>query len=86
MIDLRKIKLGISPFGGSIYLYRHGKDPALALDQIPFEAEVFRCLVDYMFHDVDCDCIKVSKEVYFGDEVYEISVRRMEGIINNETD
>lgn len=39
-MELNKVKLGHSPLTDTIFLYRHGKDPALALDKREAEADV----------------------------------------------
>lgn len=56
---LDKIKLAHSPLTDSIYIYRHGKDPALALEKRDAEADVFSVLVDHMMHDAPKGSIKV---------------------------
>lgn len=68
---LDKIKLGHSPLTDSIYLYRHGKDPALALEKRDAEADVFSVLIDHMMHDAPNGSIKV---VTLGSKQYEIRV------------
>lgn len=45
---LDNIKLGYSPLSDTIYMYRHGKDPALALDKREAEADVVTVLVRHM--------------------------------------
>lgn len=50
-MDLNKIKLGHSPISDTIFLYRHGKDPTLALDKREAGADVMSVLVAHMMHD-----------------------------------
>lgn len=68
---LDKIKLTHSPLTDSIYLYRHGKDPALALEKRDAEADVFSVLVDHMMHGAPKGSIKV---VELDGKQYEIRV------------
>jgi hypothetical protein len=49
-MDLDKVKLSHSPLTDTIYLYRHGKDPALALEKRAADADVFAVLVAHMMH------------------------------------
>ena len=71
MIDLKNIKLGYSPLSDSIYLYQHGKDPALALDKREAEADVMAVLVKHMMHDAPKGSEKV---VMLGNKKYMIRV------------
>ena len=46
---LTNIKLGYSPLGtGTIYLYRHGKDPNLAIEKREAEADVMKVITEKM--------------------------------------
>lgn len=54
-MNLNAIKLGHSPLTDTIFLYRHGKDPSLALDKREAEADnvgqnCTRCEHDYECH------------------------------------
>lgn len=68
---LDKVKLGHSPLTDTIFLYRHGKDPALALDKREAEADVMAVLVAHMMHDAPNGAVKV---VTLGDKQYTIRV------------
>ena len=70
-MDLRKIKLGYSPLSDTIYLYRHGKDPALALDKRTAEADVMSVLVAHMMHDAPKGSEKV---ITLGNKRYTVKV------------
>ena len=48
---MENIKLAHSPLTDTIYIYRHGKDPALALDKREAEADVMAVVVDHMMHN-----------------------------------
>lgn len=71
MVDLRKIRLGHSPLTDTIFLYRHGKDPALALDRREAEADVMAVLVAHMMHDAPNGSQKV---ITLGDKQYIVRV------------
>lgn len=71
MIDLNKIKLGHSPLTDTIFLYRHGKDSALALDKREAEADVMAVLIDHMMHNAPKGSQKV---ITLGDKQYTIRV------------
>lgn len=59
MTDLNKIKLGHSPLTDTIFLYRHGKNPGLALDKREAEADVMAVIVAHMMHDAPKGSVKV---------------------------
>ena len=48
---MKNIRLAHSPLTDTIFLYRHGKDPGLALDKREAEADVMAVLVAHMMHD-----------------------------------
>jgi len=50
-MDLNRVRLGHSGLTDKIYLYRHGKDPHLALDRREAEADVMTVLIDHMMHN-----------------------------------
>lgn len=70
-MDLNKIKLGHSPISDTIFLYRHGKDPTLALDKREAEADVMSVLVTHMMHDAPKGSEKI---VTIGNKQYLIKV------------
>ena len=70
-MDLSKIKLGYSPLSDSIYLYRHGKNPNMALDKRPAEADVMAVLVEHMMYGAPKGA---EKTVEFGDKKYVVRV------------
>ena len=70
-MDLNKIKIGHSPLTDTIFLYRHGKDPALALDKREAEADVISVLVQHMMYGAPKGS---EKTVQFGDKKYKIRV------------
>lgn len=70
-MELDKVKLGHSPLTDTIFLYRHGKDPALALDKREAEADVMAVLVEHMMHDAPKGSEKV---ITLGDKQYTIRV------------
>jgi len=71
MTKLDNIKLGYSPLSDSIYMYRHGKDPGLALDKREAEADVMAVLVQHMMHDAPKGA---EKTIEFGTKKYVIRV------------
>ena len=70
-MDLNKVKLGYTPLSDSIYLYRHGKDPNVALDKREAEADVMTVLVEHMMYDAPKGAEKV---IEFGDKKYVVRV------------
>ena len=70
-MNLKNVKLGHSPLTDTIFLYRHGKDPAFALDKREAEADVMAVLVDHMMHDAPKGSEKV---ITLGDKQYTIRV------------
>ena len=70
-MDLSKIKLGHSTLTDTIFLYRHGKDVGLALDNREAEADVMSVLVAHMMHDAPKGSEKV---ITMGDKKYKIRV------------
>lgn len=70
-MNLKNIKLGYSPLSDNIYLYRHGKDPKVALDKRKAEADVMAVLVEHMMHDAPEGA---EKTIEFGDKKYIVRV------------
>lgn len=68
---LSNVKLAHSPLTDTIYLYRHGKDPALALDKREAEADVMAVLVAHMMHHAPRGSEKV---ITLGDTQYTVRV------------
>jgi len=81
MSVLNKIKLAHSPLTDSIYLYRHGKDPALALEKRDAEAAVMAVLVEHMMHETTRGSRKV---ITIGDRKFEIIVRPIDAAKGEE--
>lgn len=73
---LENIKLGHSPLTDTIYLYRHGKDPALALDKREAEGDVMAVLIEHMMHQAPDGAEKI---VSFGDARYLVRVTPITG-------
>jgi len=76
-MELNKVKLGYSPLTDTIFLYRHGKDHALALDKREAEADVMAVLVAHMMHGAPKGSEKV---ITLGDKQYTIMVTPNVGI------
>lgn len=71
MTDLARIRLGHSPITDTIFLYRCGKDPALALDKREAEADVMSVLVAHMMHDAPKGS---QKTISLGEKKYIVRV------------
>lgn len=71
MTELGKIKLGHSPLTDTIFLYRHGKNPEVALDKRDAEADVMSVLIDHMMHGAPNGSEKV---ITLGDKKYTVRV------------
>lgn len=70
-MKLDNIKLGHSPLTDTIFLYRHGKDPALALDRREAEPDVMAVLIAHMMHNAPRGSEKI---ITLGDKKYTVSV------------
>jgi hypothetical protein len=70
-MSLDKIKLGYSPLTDSIYLYRHGKDPCLALEKREAEADVMSVVVEHMMNEAPNGA---EKKIRLGDKKYILRV------------
>lgn len=68
---LDKIKLGHSPLTDTIFLYRHGEDPALALEKREAEADVMTVLIEHMMYNAQKGSQKIIR---LGDRKYKIVV------------
>lgn len=66
-MSLSKIKLGHSALTDRIFLYRHGKDPNVAIEKRNAEADVMAVLVDHMMHDAPNGS---EKTITLGDKKY----------------
>ena len=51
MNGLSRVRVGFSPLSGRIMLYRHGKDPRVALERRDAEAQVVSAVVEWVMHD-----------------------------------
>ena len=72
MIDLNKIKLGYSPLSDSIYLYRHGANPSVALDKRYAESDVLVVVTEMMMDDAPNGA---TKDYILGKNRYRITVK-----------
>lgn len=50
---IENIKIGVSALDATVYLYRHGKNPNLALEQRAANADLFAALVTHLFFDTE---------------------------------
>jgi len=75
MIDLAKIKLGVSELTNTIYLYRYGKDENVVLDKREAYRDVLRVITTLMMQDMDKGA---TVEYCFGDQWYELSVKEID--------
>lgn len=48
---IEKISLGYSPLSNMIYLFRHGKDPNLALEKREAMKDVLAVIVEYLMDE-----------------------------------
>lgn len=67
MSFLSKVKLAVSPLSGAVVMYRHGKDPAVALEKRNVEEDVFTVLIDHMMASAPRDaekCVTVDGQQY----------------------
>lgn len=76
MSSLDKIRLGYSPLSQTIHLYRHGKDPNVALEKREAEFDVLQVITDMMLDGVPKEGKGARKTYRFDDEYFEIQVLR----------
>ena len=50
-MSLEKIKVGHSPLTNNIYMYRHGKNPRIALEKRIATSEVLGVVIEHVMHD-----------------------------------
>lgn len=72
---LNKIALGHSKLTDTIFMYRFGKDPRVALEKRKAEADVIAVLIDHMMHNAPKGSEKV---VTLDDRQYSIRVEPVE--------
>lgn len=70
-MSLDKIKLGHSPLTDTIFMYRHGKDPNLALEKREAEADVMSVLVSHMMYNAPKGS---EKRIKLGNQTYVVRV------------
>lgn len=75
MQDLNKIKLAYSQLSDTMVLYRHGKDPALALDKRNAEQDVMTTIIQYMMANAPKGS---QQDVRIGDNWYTVTVKPIE--------
>ena len=66
---LNNIKIGVSGFDGSIYIYRHGKHSTVALDKRRAEPDVIAAFIQHMLHRMPKGA---EKTISFGDKQYRL--------------
>ena len=70
-MNIHNIKIAHSPLSNSLYLYKHGKNKAVSLEQRDCEADLFVALVQYMMHEAPKGSVKT---VFIDGAEYEIKV------------
>ena len=70
-MNIHNVKIGHSALSNSLYLYRHGKNEAVALEKRECESDVFIALVQYMMHEAPNGAVKT---VFIDGAEYEIKV------------
>jgi hypothetical protein len=73
--SLENITIGHSPLSDSLFLYRHGKDPHLALDKREAKVDVLAAIIQYMMHNSPKGAEQI---VTLGDKKYCIKVTPVE--------
>ena len=72
MIGLDKIKIGVSPLTGEIYIYRHGKKEHVALEKRSAEADVMGAFITYMLRGMPKGA---TKDVTFDRKSYRLTCK-----------
>ena len=75
MVNLDKIKLGHSGLTDTIYLYRHGKDPVMALDKREADGDVMSVFVQKMMYGAPKGA---TMNLKLGDEYFVVSCKPIE--------
>ena len=75
-MSLTAIRVVTSPLVGDICVIRVGKDPRLALERRPAEAEVFAAVTEHMMFDAPKGATKAYR---VGDQWYEMTVKPLAG-------
>jgi hypothetical protein len=75
-VSLKNIKLGVSPLTNEIMLYRHGKDPRVALERREAEADVMIALVNHM---LEGRMVAVEKLISIGGKQFAVRVTPISG-------
>ena len=74
-MKLQNIKIGVSPITNDIYLYRHGKDPSIALDKRDLEpVEIYSILIEQLNY---ADTNESTIAVHGKDNSYEIRIKKV---------
>lgn len=73
-MDMNRIRVATSPLSGQIHIYRHGKDPHIALDRRDCTQEAIIAFAEMMLHDSPKGA-RVS--VRLGDKACEIVAKPM---------
>ena len=71
---IKNIKIGVSALDGTVSLYRHGKDPGLALEQRSASADLFSALVAHMFFNTENKT--VGTEFTLNGRTYRVQIER----------
>ena len=75
IMDLEKIKIGVSSLTGQLYIYRHGVNESKTLDKRHANQDVIVAFIQYMMHDAPEGAIQ---EFEVDDQCYRITVEPIE--------
>lgn len=75
MGSLDNIKLGYSILGEKIYLYRHGKNPNVALEKRDAEFDVMKVIVEHMMDKSPNGSVK--QFTLDGETYYELTLKKV---------
>ena len=71
---IENIKIGVSSLDGTVHLYRHGKNPDLALEQRAAKADLFSAFVTHLFFSTENKT--AIREFTLGNRTYRVTLER----------
>jgi hypothetical protein len=75
---LERIKLGIDPQTGQVFIYRHGSNPGIALEKRSAFQDLFMCYIGLMMFGAEKN--HREEEISIGGRRYRISATMLEDL------
>ncbi len=74
--SIENIRVGLSPLSNELFIYRHGKDPRLALEKRSATPEIMSTVMDYFFHDVEDDVPGIEQTFEINGDLFQVTIIR----------